>query len=372
MRTCPILVAALVAMMLCSARAGADPAAERQARALFDEGNAFVRKGDFQDALDRFQRAYALFPSVKLLLNIATMQKELGHDVEAANTYQRYLQSPAADPQKSAEVVGVLSSLDRRLGTLEVELADPALAVRLDGQLAGEYRIARVAPGSHALTAERDGAVVVAEIVTIGAGERRKVLLKAAPPPPPAPAPAPAPPPPSAPAPGPAAAPPPPPLPAPAAAPPAPIVAPPAGPPADAPARSAPSLSHRTQLGAVARADIEGRGRGVAGSFGVSFGLGDHAEISASALIGRNKGVEPAVTAFILPGAVKPMITAGVPIFIVDGPRPGVRVGAGVEWDPIRYFGVFAQAAVAAFPNAPAGYDRVVFLPNAGVQGRVF
>jgi len=338
-RVLPLLAAALVTALL-SGRAGADTAAEHDARALFNEGKALVGRGDYAGALDRFQRAYASAPNVKILLNIATMYRELGRGADAANAYQRYLRDPAAAPAKKAEVAPVLAELDRHLGLLRIEVQSPDLRPRLDGRLdrePGELGRVRVEPGSHAVTAERGGVTVVTEIVVVAAGEMRVVTLR----------------------------------------PPVAVESVAAGPvatprPAADTVGPPPGLTHRGQLGAVARADIDGRGRGVAGAFGLSFGVGDHVELSASALVGRDKGVEPALTVLVLQGAVKPRLSAGVPIFFVDGPRPGARIGAGVEWDPIRYFGAFAEAAVSFFPSAPHGYDHVVFIPNAGVQARVF
>ena len=50
---------------------------------------------------------------------------------------------------------------------------------------------------------------------------------------------------------------------------------------------------------------------------------------------------------------------------------PGAHGSAGVQWDPIRHFGVFVDAGVAAFPSPPAGYQKVVFVPSIGVEPRL-
>lgn len=158
----------------------------------------------------------------------------------------------------------------------------------------------------------------------------------------------------------------------PAEAPPAPPT--PAGPAtagADATRPPARSLSHRGQLGAVLRADVDGQGPGIVPALGFSYGIGDHVEVAVCALVGRTKGVEPGVTLLLLRGTWKPRISVGVPIFFVDGARPGVRASAGVQWDPIRHVGLFVEVGVAAFPNAPDGYQRAVFVPSVGVQPRL-
>lgn len=159
----------------------------------------------------------------------------------------------------------------------------------------------------------------------------------------------------------------------PAAKPPSPAIvqAPPPERGADAAPPEARTLSHRGQFGAVLRADIDGQGRGVVAAPGLSFGIGDHVEVAACALIGNDKGFEPALTVLPLHGGWKPRLSAGVPIFVVGGVRPGLRASAGLQWDPLRNLGVFVDAGVAAFPDVPAGYQKFVFVPAVGIQPRL-
>jgi hypothetical protein len=132
-----------------------------------------------------------------------------------------------------------------------------------------------------------------------------------------------------------------------------------------------PSLSHRWQPGLVVRADIDPLNPGVRTAVGVTFGLFDHVEIGASALLGRTMGFEPQITAFVLKGALKPLINVGVPVSFVDGARVGFRGAAGLQWDVNRHFGVFAQIGGGYFVSVPPGYASVVLLPALGVQGRI-
>ncbi|MEO5726946.1 MAG: hypothetical protein ABI134_14020, partial [Byssovorax sp.] len=113
------------------------------------------------------------------------------------------------------------------------------------------------------------------------------------------------------------------------------------------------------------------QGRGLLGAFGVTYGIGDHLEIHAAALMGREKGVEPGITGLLFSGPIKLRLALGLPIFIQEGTFPGFRPGVGVSWDPLRHLGLFAEAAGVLFPKVPLGYDSVVFLPAVGVQGRL-
>ncbi|MFO0756421.1 MAG: hypothetical protein U0359_08015 [Byssovorax sp.] len=363
----PRLLIALAVAALWSAPAFADEAAEKEGRALFAQGTQQLAADDLVGALDLFQRAYARFPNPKILLNIGTTQRNLGRNAEAANTYVAYLKDPGADPARKAEVERLLADLDARLGKLKIALSDPAMRARVDGKVVGEPGQAitiRVEPGSHTILGEQQGVAPAVATVTVAAREEQSVTLGAAPAvanvaPPRAKAVVPV-----TPARG---------------------QVPPAKPPE--PSRVVPpaasdkskdkvvplpaTLSHRWQLGAIARADIQGLGRGVVPALGLSYGIGDHLEVQACALVGRDKGFEPSMELFFLRGAWKPLVSVGVPIFFVDGARPGIHGDAGVQWDPLHHFGVFAQVGGAFFPSVPVGYNKLVFVPSVGVQARL-
>lgn len=138
------------------------------------------------------------------------------------------------------------------------------------------------------------------------------------------------------------------------------------------PAAGNESKAHGRQFGAIARVDVDPIHRGARVAAGPTYGALDWLEVGASVLLGREVGVEPQLTCFILPrGAWKPIVNVGVPIFFAGGARPGARGAAGLAWDPIRRFGLFAGVGGAYFPNAAAGYARGVLLTSFGVQGRI-
>ncbi len=344
MKRIPLRAGILGAALLCGAPARADDAAQREARALFTAGNQQLQEGDYVGALDLFRAAHARYPNVKILLNIGTTLRQLGRYAEAADAYEAYLQDPGADAGKKAELTKLLVDLDGRVARLKVTVDGGAAQVRVDGKVVGkpgEVVLLRVEPGPHVISADREGAALVSQNVTVVAGAQAVVALHVMPP----------------------AAP---------ALPPPPPVAPPPGAPIDVPPPAPQSRSHRGQLGAVLRADIDGQRGGAVAALGLSYGIGDHVEVNTTALVGRDKGVEPGATVLILRGAWKPRVSLGVPIFFTDGVHPGVHASAGAQWEPLRYLGFFVDVGVAAFPNAPAGVDKVVFVPAAGLQPRIF
>lgn len=167
-----------IATAMIAVPALADPGAEKEARALFKEGNALIDRGSYVDALDRFNRAYARWPNPKILLNIATSLRQLGRWAEAADAYSRYLKDSGADPKRQAEVESVIRELDAKVGRLRIEVSEPGARILLDGRpLEGDLASVRVDPGPHTVIVEKPGFTPAAATVTLAAGEQRSVTL---------------------------------------------------------------------------------------------------------------------------------------------------------------------------------------------------
>src|SRR5262249_29259382 len=81
-----------------------EAAAKQRARALLLEGNTRLDEGLYVDALDKFQRAYDVYPSPKLHFNLAQTYHELGRPVEALRHYELFVRDvkPEEMPDKWA------------------------------------------------------------------------------------------------------------------------------------------------------------------------------------------------------------------------------------------------------------------------------
>jgi hypothetical protein len=337
---------ALAAIVLFPLVAPAASGGKREARALFKAGNALLLQGDNVGALEKFEAAFALFPSPKILLNIGTCLREMDRDAEAAEVFERYLSDPEAEAERKAEVSAILAEIDARMGRLRLPLVDAGTRLLLDGKAldARPGSSIRVEVGSHVVVAEKAGSPPTVATVVIAAGEERMVDLVPARPAPPS------------------------------------RLVPPAGageptevevvveqPAIDTPAARP---THRGQVGVSARADVDGEGRGAVLALGVTYGLGHFLEIGLAALLGGHRGVEPGVTALLARGPFKPAIYVGAPVYFVDGVRAGVHAAVGILWDPADHMGVFAGAGIEHFPSVPPGYDSTIFVPSAGLQVR--
>lgn len=131
-------------------------------------------------------------------------------------------------------------------------------------------------------------------------------------------------------------------------------------------------LGHGGQFGASARVDVDPIHPGARTAVGLTYGAGDVLDVGLSALIGRDMGIEPQMTFFILGrSAWKPLVNLGFPLFFTGNAAMGLRGAAGVAWDPIRHLGLFAQVGGAYFLRSAPGYSRAVLLPSFGIQGRL-
>ncbi len=329
-------------VMLCLSLAAppslADGTSEDEARALFEEGNKLVEKGNYVDALEKFKAAYGRWANPKILLNIGTTLRQLGRLAEAGDAYEKYLADPGADPKRKPEVEASLKEIEGKVGKLTINVKGGKTRVIVDGKMVGETESSltvRVEPGVHAVVGDREGGKTFSQTVALVAGEAKTLEVSTVATEPDS---KPAPPPPSG---------------------------------SDKVPPKEESTSHAGQLGIALRGDIDGKGRGVVIVPAVTFGLGDYLEVGAGGLIGKNKGFEPTVNALLLRGSLKLVITLAMPTFFVeDAARLGVRGGGGAQYDVTSHLGLFALASAAYFPKAPTDFDRTYFVGSIGVQTR--
>lgn len=329
------------------------PAGLEPARALASEGLLLYDANRFDEAIERFQRADALFPAQQYRVYLGRAYARLGKLATAARYYEQAATMPdtnaAGFMQARAVAAAELTALRPRVPKLVLQVAGPEgneVKVTIDGvpRSASFPLDVPLDPGKHRVTVGAPGFAPRSEEVELIAGRTEPLLFvmerslldpiaDELPPPP-------------------------------AATERDHVPRPPA---------RATDRSHRMQLGTTLRADINPLGDrpGVVFAPGLSFGATHWLEVSASALLGNEKGVEPALTFYVLKGALKPRVDLGLPIFFTGEPLVGVRGGAGLQWDPLRHFGVFVEAAGAYFIHAEEGRPRAYFLPAVGVQARL-
>ena len=81
--------------------------------ALYVEGAAHFNAGRFQDAIQKFTEAYAVYPQPNLLYNIARSYEAMGALDDAASYYARFLQRKGTDPRIRAKAERKLRVIQR-------------------------------------------------------------------------------------------------------------------------------------------------------------------------------------------------------------------------------------------------------------------
>jgi hypothetical protein len=328
-----------LACLLGAPVAGAQPASieKGDAKALLQSGLKLFAAKDYLGALAVFRDAYTRFPSPKILLNIGTTLLKLERKAEAANAYQRYLDTAEGDAAKRDEVTRVIAELDKELGVLEVTVTPDDADVKVgaaEWQRAAQVRKVRVTKGTFTLRARRTAYRPGAKTIDIGANETREVALVLE---------------------------------------------------ADEAASTSPTTvtstetgigasiepARRTQFGAFVAARIDPVNVGGAALIGAILDVTDRIQAQAAVLIGPAPGAYAGGSFAILTGRVRPIISAGVPVFISDGPRVGLRGAGGVELTLTRHIALIAELGVEHVFNAEASVTPTLFIPAVGAIGRL-
>ena len=144
--------------------------ADRQAaRDLYGAGFQLQQAGKYADALDKFQRAQAVFSAPTNLLHIAECQAQLGRLVESAESYRVLTRTPlpAGSPQSFTAAVqqgaAELQQVETRIPKVKIDVS-PAnvsgLSVSIDDQPMNVALLdvdRPIDPGTHKITAFAPG-----------------------------------------------------------------------------------------------------------------------------------------------------------------------------------------------------------------------
>jgi hypothetical protein len=141
--------------------AGKNPAA---AQALYDDAQAAVAAGKFDEACPKFKESYQLDPGGGTLLNLADCYERQGKTALAWTTFKEALVVAKRDGRNERVDFATkhIAQLDQRLSRLTIAVAErpPGLEVTVDGTPLGEaaYSVAMpVDPGEHHIKAEAPG-----------------------------------------------------------------------------------------------------------------------------------------------------------------------------------------------------------------------
>lgn len=179
----------VVGLAVTSPAFGQSAADKATARRLATEGIELHNQGKYSEALDRLQRAQALYDAPVHLLYIARAQAKLGLLVEASETYRRLarVELDASAPAIFRESVQAgkreAPEVEAKIGALRIEVTPNVrdLKLSIDGQevssaIVGVERPAN--PGRHVVVATAPGYLDAEASVEIGEAEKKTVELR--------------------------------------------------------------------------------------------------------------------------------------------------------------------------------------------------
>jgi tetratricopeptide (TPR) repeat protein len=168
------------------------PSLEERAGAHLEAGNAKLEAEDFAGAIAEYRAGFALYPRASLLFNIGLAQLQLGKTIEAAEAFEGVLARPETTPEVAAEARDQLESIQKKLAVVAVSGGHGAV-LAIDGQPRGTLPLkssVRVLPGSHAVTATKEGYRPFERRISSAPGARVDLVAELEPlPPPPKPRP---------------------------------------------------------------------------------------------------------------------------------------------------------------------------------------
>jgi tetratricopeptide (TPR) repeat protein len=181
MRTTRWAAAVLLATVWLSSAGMAEAQGKSEAEFLFKEGNQLYQQQRYDEALAKYQAAYAQQPRLSILLNIAATLERLDRLIEAAEAYQRYVEHPKTKPDKKTRAQEALSRLEKKLARIEVQPAGATISV--DGHPVEQVPEGglRLVPGSHTVTVEKKGYRPVSLEKQFNPGKPYTIELLAAP-----------------------------------------------------------------------------------------------------------------------------------------------------------------------------------------------
>ena len=126
----------------------------------------------------------------------------------------------------------------------------------------------------------------------------------------------------------------------------------------------------RSRLGAYAMEHLDIPHSGAATLVGVTFDAVDRLRIEGAAILGPSYGAYAGATLSLLTGKVRPIISAGFPVFVSDGARYGLRGAAGIEFQLNRHFALIAELGQEALLAAVRVVEHVSGTQEDQVEGQ--
>jgi hypothetical protein len=153
-----------------------------KAQSLLGEGATLYERGDYYGALGKFNAAYDVYPSSKILFNIGQTKRLLGRPLDALEAYQRFLdEATNASKEERTDAQAWLDRLKSTLGQINVLCQIDGAEIAVDGKTIGKSPVVRPVwstPGRHQVTAVKSGECPMVDYAEVPAGGQATAVLR--------------------------------------------------------------------------------------------------------------------------------------------------------------------------------------------------
>jgi hypothetical protein len=133
---------------------------------------------DYEQALVKFEEAYARSHNPRVLFNIGVMEKNRQHPNHYARALLRFRQEQVEgigriSPQESQDLKDAIAALERQVSSLQIDVNEPDATVTIDGDVAGTTPIAApitVDVGPRVIVVSKKGFVDATKTVRVDTG----------------------------------------------------------------------------------------------------------------------------------------------------------------------------------------------------------
>ncbi len=165
-----------------SANAEAD-ARTAEARALFEEGLGLAAEERFEEAAERFRRAYQLRPASPIAFNLGNALVEGGHLVEGTEMLRQVIRDPDGSSDLRERARWIIDNAESRIGSIVVQvtghLDDVVVDVAGASLSPASYGVPLSAdPGPTEVNARRGAETVASATVDVPEGGQAEVSLE--------------------------------------------------------------------------------------------------------------------------------------------------------------------------------------------------
>lgn len=148
----------------------------------FNRAVELYREGSLEAALVEFERTYELYPSYKLLYNLAQLHSDRHDYVAALQLYRRYLAEgqDAIDEERHQHVTEEISRLSLRVGSLWVASEQDGAELFIDGTSVGSLPLSEpllVNSGVRDIRLVKEGFLTAEESLRVAGGDQLRVNL---------------------------------------------------------------------------------------------------------------------------------------------------------------------------------------------------